>query len=133
MTGVGNPDPLRIDFHLLDRQIVDADAEPVGKVDDVELTLDQATGRLQVTALLSGQQVLGERLGGRLGQLMAGVARRLDPVENRPPMRIPMRQVADIGSAITLTINPEAHPTPPLEQWLTDHVITKIPGADDAS
>ena len=56
------PDPLRIDFHLLDRQIVDAAGEPVGKVDDVELTLNPATGRLQVTALLSGQQVLGERI-----------------------------------------------------------------------
>ena len=66
------PDPLRVDFHLLDRQIVDIDGEPVGKVDDVELTLDPATGRLRVTALLSGQQVLGERIGGRVGGSLPG-------------------------------------------------------------
>lgn len=126
------PDPVRIYFHLLDRQIIDNADEPVGKVDDVELALDETTGRLTVTALLSGQQVLGHRIGGRLGQLMAGIARRLSPVGNPPALRIEMRYVADIGSAITLSIPRETLRTPPLEQWLTDHVITKIPGAGDA-
>ena len=50
MTGWGmtdQPDPLRVDFHLLDRQIVDADGEPVGKVDDVELTVTRQPGDLR--------------------------------------------------------------------------------------
>ena len=126
------PDPLRVDFHLLDRQIVDADGEPVGKVDDVELTLNPATGRLQVTALLSGQQVLGERIGGRLGGLLAGIARRLHPVEHPPPLRIDLTHVASIGSAVTLTVHRDALPTPPLERWLGDQFIGKIPGAGHA-
>jgi sporulation protein YlmC with PRC-barrel domain len=126
------PDPLRIDFHLLDRQIVDTAGEPVGKVDDVELTLDQDTGRLQVTALLSGQQVLGDRIGGRVGGLLAGIARRLHPVEKPPPLRIEFTHVASIGSAVDLTIHRGTLPTPPLEDWLGVHVIDKIPGAGHA-
>ena len=135
MTGVAmteKSEQLRIYFHLLDRQIVDTDGEPVGKVDDVELTLDEATGRLQVTALLNGQQVLGQRLRGRLGRWMAGVARRLHPVENPPPLRIELRQIADIGSAVHLTVRRDTLPTPPLEHWLADHVISRIPGAGHA-
>ena len=127
-----HPDLLRVNFHLLDRQIVDTNGEPVGKVDDVELTLDQVTGRLRVTALLSGQQVLGERTGGRVGGLLAGIARRLRAVENPPPLRIELTQVAGIGAAVTLTVHRDALPTPPLEQWLGDHVIDKIPGAGHA-
>lgn len=126
------PDPLRLEFHLLDRQIVDNDGQPVGKVDDVELVLDEATGRLRVTALLSGQQVLGERIGGRLGGLLAGIARRLHPVENPPPLRIELTQVASIGSAVKLSIRRDDMPTPPLEQWLGDQFIDRIPGAGHA-
>ena len=129
---IERPDPVRIDFHLLDRQIVDCDGALVGNVDDVELTLDRVTGRLQVTALLSGQQVLGDRIGGRIGGLLAGIARRLHPVENPPPLRIDITQVASIGSAVCLTIHRDTLPTPPLEQWLGDHAIDKIPGARHA-
>jgi sporulation protein YlmC with PRC-barrel domain len=131
-TTTDRPDPLRLDFHLLDRQIIDTDGEPVGKVDDVELTVNPGTGQLQVTALLSGQQVLGERIRGRVGGALAGVARRLRTAEQPPPLRIGMHLVAGIGSAVTLTIPRHALPTAPLEEWLTDHVINEIPGAGHA-
>ena len=121
-----------IGYDLLDRQILDRDGEPVGKVDDVELTQDRSTGRLQVTALLSGQQVLGNRIGGRLGSILAGVARRLHPVEKPPPLRIDLTHVASIGSAVVLTIHRDTLPTPPLEDWLGVHIIDKIPGAGHA-
>jgi sporulation protein YlmC with PRC-barrel domain len=129
---INHPDPLRVDFHLLDRQIIDSAGQPVGKVDDVELATDPNTGALQVRALLSGQRVLGERIGGRLGQFLAATARRLSPVEDPPPLRIDLDQVTDIGSAITLSIRRELLLTPPLAKWLTEHVIDKIPGAGHA-
>jgi sporulation protein YlmC with PRC-barrel domain len=117
-----------IGFHLLDRQIVDRDGEPVGKVDDVELTYGEG-GDLYVTALLIGQQALGDRIGGTLGRWIIGTARRLSPTPDRPPIRIGMDLVADIGSAITLTVSRELLPDPPLETWLRDHLIGRIPGA----
>lgn len=114
-----------IGFHLLDRQIVDRDGEPVGKVDDVELTRDD-DGGLRVTALLVGPRALGERMGGVLGRWMAGA---LSP----PPRRIDMDLVASVESAVTLSVKRELLPDSPVESWLRDHLIARIPGSGHES
>lgn len=121
-----------IGLHLLDRQILDRDGEPVGKVDDVELDIDD-DGTPYVAALLVGQQALGERIGGRLGAWIAGTARRLSPDYDRGPIRIPYDLVADVDSAVNLSVHREVLPDPALETWLRDHLIDRIPGASDAS
>lgn len=129
---ISGSDPLRLDFHLLDRQIVDSAGQPVGKIDDLEITRDPDSGRLMVTALLSGQRVLGHRIGGRVGTWMASVAQRVQPVDDPPPLRIDIAVVADIGSAVTLRVRRELLTTPALEQWLTRHLVGRIPGAGHA-
>jgi sporulation protein YlmC with PRC-barrel domain len=121
-----------IGFNLLDRQIIDRDGAPVGKVDDVELTYDN-NGTPHVTALLLGQAALGDRIGGRLGGWIAGAARRLSSSPDRLPMRISIDLVADIGSAVTLSVNRALLQDPPLETWLRDHLIQRIPGASHES
>jgi len=120
---------LLIGFDLLDRQILDCDGEPVGKVDDVELAVG-ADGRLRVVALLVGPQALGRRLGGRLGRWISTTAGRLHPVEHPDPIRIPYALVARRSSAIDLSVRRDRLPEPTLEAWLREHVITRIPGAD---
>jgi sporulation protein YlmC with PRC-barrel domain len=121
-----------IGFDLLDRQILDRDGEPVGKVDDVELDVD-ADGTPYVAALLVGQQALGQRIGGRLGGWIAGTARRLSPDYDRGPIRIPYDLVSELNSAVNLSVHRELLPDPPLETWLRDHLIGRIPGARDGS
>ncbi len=123
------PEPLHLDFHLLDRQIVDRDGRLVGKVDDLELSLD-ADGVPTVVALLVGQQVLGARLRGVFGGWMAAVARRLSPTPDPQPLRISYDRVAEVGSEVTLTVKQEVLVEPPLETWLREHLINRIPGAD---
>jgi sporulation protein YlmC with PRC-barrel domain len=119
-------------FHLLDRQILDRDGRPVGKVDDIELGRTEA-GTPYVTALLVGQQALGDRIGGVLGRWMAGAARRLAPEPGRGPTRIDYHLVARVDSAVNLAISRDELPDAPLEAWLRRHLIDRIPGADDAS
>jgi sporulation protein YlmC with PRC-barrel domain len=119
-------------FHLLDRQILDRDGRPVGKVDDIELGRTE-TGAPYVAALLVGQQALGDRIGGALGAWIAGIARRLAPQPGRGPMRIPYDLVARVGSAVNLSIPRELLPDAPLEAWLRRHLVDRIPGADNAS
>jgi sporulation protein YlmC with PRC-barrel domain len=121
-----------IGFDLLDRQIIDRDGAPVGKVDDVELTYDD-TGTPNITALLLGQAVLGDRIGGRLGRWIAGAARRLSDSPDRPPMRISIDLVAHVDSAVNLSVNRALLRDPPLEIWLRDHLIQRIPGATHES
>jgi sporulation protein YlmC with PRC-barrel domain len=120
-----------IGYDLLDRQILDRDGEPVGKVDDVELDAD-ADGVPYVSALLVGQRALGDRIGGRIGRWIGGVARRLAPSVEDPPTRIPFDLVGEVASAVTLTVSRERLPDPPLEAWLREHVVDRIPGAGDA-
>jgi sporulation protein YlmC with PRC-barrel domain len=121
-----------IGFDLLDRQIIDRDGAPVGKVDDVELTYDD-TGTPHVTALLLGQEVLGDRIGGRLGRWIAGTARRLSDSPDRPPMRISIDLVTHVDSAVNLSVDRALLQDPPLETWLRDHLIQRIPGATHES
>lgn len=120
-----------IGFDLLDRQILDRDGAPVGKVDDVELALGE-DGTPYVAALLVGQQALGDRMGGWLGRWLADVARRLAPDRERGPIRIPYDLVAELNSAVNLTVSRDLLPDPPLEVWLRDHLVARIPGATDA-
>ncbi|MEV6350084.1 hypothetical protein [Actinoplanes sp. NPDC051851] len=116
-----------IGFDLLDRQILDADGEPVGKVDDVEIS--DGT----VVALLCGQQALGERIGGTLGRWIAAGARRMSEPPDQPPIRIGVDLIAKVTSAVELSVRRELLAEPPLETWLRDHLIGRIPGARDAS
>jgi sporulation protein YlmC with PRC-barrel domain len=103
---------------------------PVGKVDDVEL--ERTGDGLRVVALHVGMDALGRRTGGRLGGLMTGLARRWHPEHDPKPLRIPYDLVADVGSHITLPLRVELLDEAPSEKWLREHVIGRIPGADDA-
>ncbi|WP_199512530.1 hypothetical protein [Nucisporomicrobium flavum] len=119
-------------FDLLDRQIIDCDGQPVGKVDDVELGYD-ADGAPRISALLTGQRALGRRIGGRLGRWIAGPALRLAGPRDDGPLRIDIAHVGAIGSAIDLIVSRDELPEPALETWLRDHLIGRIPGAGHES
>lgn len=116
---------------LLDRQILDRDDEPVGKVDDVELS-DPAHGPIRLVALLLGPQAYGYRLGGRLGRWIAATSERLSGTAE--PIRLPMELVDQIGVSIKLKVGiNELDRVERLDHWLRDYLIGRIPGADSAS
>jgi hypothetical protein len=74
--------------------------------------------------------ILGQKaLGGRLGRWIAGTARRLAHDYDDGPIR---NLVAEINSAINLSVRRELLPDPALEAWLRDHLVGRIPGASDA-
>jgi sporulation protein YlmC with PRC-barrel domain len=118
-------------LQLLDRQILDRDGEPVGKVDDLELGYDE-DGVPYVAALLVGQQALGRRIGGRLGRWITTSAERLSPTPDPAPIRIPYDLVRATGGAVDLSVRRELLLDPPLEAWLGEHLIGRIPGASHA-
>jgi sporulation protein YlmC with PRC-barrel domain len=93
-------------LHLLDRQILDCDGEFLGKVDDVELTQDETTGRLVITALLTGPAALLDRFGGHLGRVLVqrwGQMRVSEPNRTRP-WRIDINDVDRLDSAVHLRV-----------------------------
>lgn len=122
---------IHMSLDLLDRQILDCNDEPVGKVDDVELT-DPADGPPRLSALLLGPQAYGQRLGGRLGTWIASTAVRLAGTD--APIRIPIELVDDIGVAIRLKVPvDDVDRAERLDDWLRLHLIGRIPGAGSAS
>jgi sporulation protein YlmC with PRC-barrel domain len=121
---------LLVAFNLLDRQIVDRDGLPVGKVDDVEMGRTD-DGGLYVAALLTGQQALGRRIGGVLGRWTTAAASRLD-LDRHGPRRIAYDLVTSVESAVVLSVKRDLLPEPELETWLNEHLIGRIPGAEHA-
>lgn len=105
----------RIDLrsHVLDRQILDNEGKPVGAVDDVEISVDP---RPRVTALMTGRALMN-RLAGGVPQV--NLLDRLD-----------IDDVDDIGTVVTLKRDCGDLPLTWTERWVRDHLISKIPGAD---
>jgi sporulation protein YlmC with PRC-barrel domain len=120
-------------LHLLDRQILDRAGRYCGKVDDLEMERDAASGNLYVTALLSGPGALEYRTGRRrlglwLQWVNALVFPRRDP--DADPIRIPSGRVADIGNHVTFAGDAEETAGFSTERWVRDHVIGRIPGSN---
>lgn len=116
---------------LLDRQIVDSEGEPVGKVDDLEL-LETEHGGYQVVALLLGPEAYGRRVGGSIGRWISHTGRRLAMTSE--PIRIPLELVERIGVRVELKVRLDDLDRPNrLDRWLSDNLIGRIPGAHRAT
>ena len=110
-------------LHLLDRQLVDVDGIPAGKVDDLELS-ERPDGPPYVSAILSGGGAVGPRLSRRWGRW----GRWLTAVH-----RVDFSLVHDIGSDIDLIVSAAELGAHDAERWARDHVIGHLPGADHAA
>jgi sporulation protein YlmC with PRC-barrel domain len=119
-------------LELLDRQLLDADGTPLGKVDDLLFTDGGTDGPPVLAALLVGQQAFGARLGGRAGLWWTGLARRLSPGEG--PVEVPAELIGDVGTVIAVDARVQAFPRllgP--ERWLRRHVVSRLPGGERES
>ena len=113
---------------LLDRLILDADGQPVGMVDDLELS-DPADGAPVITAILCGPTALGPRIGGRLGTWWLAIGRRLRPLDDPYPVRIPFTEVTGLDRRqLTIRHRAGASGTWRLRDWVYDKLISRIPG-----
>jgi sporulation protein YlmC with PRC-barrel domain len=119
-------------LHLLDRQLVDADGQLAGKVDDLELTPSEDGQALYVTAILSGGGALAARLARRQGSWLESIANRLFGRGDAEPVAISFGVVKRIGSSVELAAPKEELETDRPERWLRQHVIGRIPGAGHA-
>ena len=123
MTG---PATLDARLHLLDRQLLDHDGDPVGIVDDLEIdgielgkAIAPGSPPPRVTAILSGHVVMTRILGGA------------------PPRsllhEIPWKLVSSVGVTVGLTSTETRFDTNWVERWLRDHIVARIPGGRHAA
>jgi sporulation protein YlmC with PRC-barrel domain len=125
-------DELSLRFDFLDKQIVDCDGYPFGRVEDVELECDD--GEVRVVALRTGSEALGLRLHDLVGRWLAAASARLRPPGSPTgPTVLPAALVADAGAKVELSVSfEELEEVAALERWLARHVVGRIPGAGDA-
>lgn len=118
---------------LLDNQIVDRDRLPIGRVDDLEIEVDE--GEPRITAMLVGSEALGQRVGGLLGRAMTAVSARLRPRGRAAgPPRIDVGSIRALEPLIELDIGKDEMPeVAGLEHWLATHFVERLPGSGDAS
>jgi hypothetical protein len=114
---------------LLDRLILGRDGEPVGMVDDLELTEPGDGGAPVITAILCGPTALGPRIGGHLGTWWLAFGRRLRPLGDPSPVRIPFDDVTALNRRqLTVRRSGAANGTWLLREWTYDKLISRIPG-----
>jgi sporulation protein YlmC with PRC-barrel domain len=117
---------LDLQLHLLDRQVTDPDDRFVCKVDDLELAVGD-DGHPYVTAILVGPRALGPRIEGRLGHWFKAIAARLADSDDLP--KIDFSHVKDIGDDIRIDARRSELTVDPLERWVDNHIIARIPGS----
>lgn len=108
-------------LHLLDRQVIDVDGEPVTTIDDLEIIGpdggEVAPGEpAHLAAVLTGPVLVTRLLGGR-------------PPRSRWE-RIAWKHVARLGTAVELEVSREDLDLDWAERWVRDHLIHRIPGGD---
>ncbi|GAB4098465.1 hypothetical protein [Sinomonas halotolerans] len=121
-------------LHLLDRQILDAGGVPVTTVDDVEIAGLDPDGGGSAPAQ-AGPAATGPP-APRVGALLTGPVLGTRIFGGRPPadrfVRIPWRDVAEVGTVIRLGVRGDSLEASWVERWLRNHVIARIPGGRHA-
>ena len=119
-------DESELALEVLDRQLLDSEGEPCGKVDDVELDYD-GSGRPVVTAILTNPGALAPRLGW-MGHIVHAFWSRLHSDASPSPIRLGWELVAKIDFAVHLTVQRHEAGLMRSEDWAYDRVLSKIPG-----
>ncbi len=110
---------------LLDKQLVDRNHDPMGRVDGLVIGV-AGQGPPQLLCIESGVTVAARRLGRAPGRWVRGASRRWG-LRSGKPLRIPWSKVTRVGIETELEL--EAGQTPALawEHWLLEHVVRYLP------
>ena len=121
---------LSVRLDLLDQQIIDSEERPFGRIDDVVLEIG-SDGAPRVVAVLVGAEVLGDRIGGFLGEAMSRISARMR--QDAEPPSIPASSFARWSPRLKLTVPlRELRHVAGLERWLGEKIVSRLPGAGDA-
>lgn len=113
-------------LHLLDRQLTDPSGDPIGTLDDIDVDgiavgrrIDENSSAPAVSAIMTGHVLTTRILGGQ------------------PPRArfetVPWEHVADVGIVVSLTEDAVVSDARWREDWLREHVISRIPGGRHAA
>jgi len=121
--------PLWAALHLLDRQVVDCNAIATAKVDDLAFVIPDEGGLPVLTAILTGHAALAHRLNRRWARGLEMLRRVIEPTPEPGPDAISWSCVKDVATQIDLTVSRDELAATAADHWLTEHVLSHIPGS----
>jgi hypothetical protein len=111
---------------VLDKQLVDRNRVPMGRVDG--LVLEVRGDDLRVRAIETGFVVLARRLHPRLERWLRALRRKLS-VRRTALYRIDWSKVLDVDAHyVQVDVDAERTPAYDWERWLRRRVVGKVPG-----
>lgn len=111
---------------VLDQQIIDVEQQKAGKVDGIAIEI-RDDGPPRVAYLDIGMDVLARRFSSRLERLVQRIHRRSQG-ESRRPLQVPWDKVRNVAISVSIDADDKEYSNFHVEEWLRDHIITKIPG-----
>jgi hypothetical protein len=112
---------------VLDKQLVDSETVPLGRVDGIVLLVASDRTQPRVIQIESGVATLLRRLSTRWARWVQWLGRQLG-VRWRAPVRIGWAKIDTIGREVMLKTRADNSPLLARERWLRDHLIRHIPG-----
>jgi hypothetical protein len=114
---------------VLDNQLIDATGQPAGKVDGVVLELRD--GRAPMLAFIEvGPITLLDRFNRRLARWWARIDARFGAGRGQP-IRIAWTHVSKGEVSLHLDLEAESTPIFAVEDWLREHIVSRIPGGGE--
>jgi sporulation protein YlmC with PRC-barrel domain len=112
---------------VLDKQLMDRQGKPMGKVDGLVLELsDEEPPRVAYVEV--GALTQARRLHPRFEKLVVRLLKRWG-VRSDEAFRLPWSKIVSTGNDVTANVEAEETPALALELWLRKKVIGRIPGA----
>jgi hypothetical protein len=118
---------LHLVHDVLDAQLIDRRKEKIGRVDALMLELEPDRPPRVATICIGGPE-----RAHRIGRWMVWLSRLLRALmrlELPNVSRIPFDTVRCIGDTIELDVDGRELDASQLERWISEHVISRIPGA----
>lgn len=111
---------------VLDQQIIDVEQQKAGKVDGIAIEIREE-GPPRIAYLDVGMDVLARRFSSRLERLVQRIHRRAQG-QSRRPLQVPWDKVRTVAISVSVDVDDKDYSNFHVEQWLREHIITKIPG-----
>jgi sporulation protein YlmC with PRC-barrel domain len=127
---------MKIVHDVLDKQLMDAEEEPMGRVDGLVMQVGESS-QPRITHIAVGGEALWERVHPVFARLARRLARVWGPGRTEQ-VRIPWSHVNTVGRDIKLDVDGKDTGAIDWEVWISRKIIKRIPGAgtdeeDDAS
>lgn len=112
---------------VLDQQVIDRKQQKAGKIDGIALELREGQAP-RVAYLAVGADVRFDRVSERLARFVRTLGKRLRHGQSPKPFHLPWSTIERASISVNLNVEATEYNDFYLENWLRDHIITKIPG-----